>query len=169
MNYCPGQTDSTGRPRHHDHGLWRRQYEAENPGGWAEALLTKPVDFVALRSEIDNRVAGARAETVKGNSLRVPSQRTPLSLCMSRPSELTSSVAKSALRSIELEIPMIREGIIQLQNQKDRAGKRQRAYKQRDRDDHVRPRKQGGAHKDRTQPKHQNLLEKASELNCRPA
>ena len=30
--------------------------------GGAEALLTKPIDFVALRSEIDNRVAGARAE-----------------------------------------------------------------------------------------------------------
>jgi CheY-like chemotaxis protein len=27
--------------------------------GGAEALLTKPVDFVALRSEIDSRVAGA--------------------------------------------------------------------------------------------------------------
>jgi CheY-like chemotaxis protein len=30
--------------------------------GGAEALLTKPIDFVALRSEIDNCVAGARAE-----------------------------------------------------------------------------------------------------------
>jgi DNA-binding NtrC family response regulator len=30
--------------------------------GGAEALLTKPIDFVALRSEIDNRVAGTRAE-----------------------------------------------------------------------------------------------------------
>ena len=30
--------------------------------GGAEALLTKPIDFVALRSEIDNRVAVARAE-----------------------------------------------------------------------------------------------------------
>ena len=30
--------------------------------GGAEALLTKPVDFVALRGEIDNRVAGAGAE-----------------------------------------------------------------------------------------------------------
>ena len=30
--------------------------------GGAEALLTKPIDFVALRSEIDNRVAGAGAE-----------------------------------------------------------------------------------------------------------
>ncbi len=30
--------------------------------GGAEALLTKPIDFVALRGEIDNRVAGARAE-----------------------------------------------------------------------------------------------------------
>ena len=29
--------------------------------GGAEALLTKPVDFVALRGEIDNRVAGAGA------------------------------------------------------------------------------------------------------------
>jgi CheY-like chemotaxis protein len=28
----------------------------------AAALLTKPIDFVALRSEIDNRVAGAAAE-----------------------------------------------------------------------------------------------------------
>ena len=28
----------------------------------AEALLTKPIDFVALRSEIDSRVAGAGAE-----------------------------------------------------------------------------------------------------------
>ena len=28
----------------------------------AEALLTKPIDFVALRGEIDNRVAGAGAE-----------------------------------------------------------------------------------------------------------
>ena len=30
--------------------------------GGAEALLIKPIDFVALRSEIDNRVAGAGAE-----------------------------------------------------------------------------------------------------------
>jgi len=30
--------------------------------GGAEALLTKPIDFVALRSEIDSRVAGAGAE-----------------------------------------------------------------------------------------------------------
>jgi DNA-binding response OmpR family regulator len=30
--------------------------------GGAEALLTKPIDFVALRSEIDSRVARARAE-----------------------------------------------------------------------------------------------------------
>ena len=29
--------------------------------GGAEALLTKPLDFVALRSEIDNRVTGAGA------------------------------------------------------------------------------------------------------------
>ena len=28
----------------------------------AEALLTKPIDFVALRREIDSRIAGARAE-----------------------------------------------------------------------------------------------------------
>ena len=30
--------------------------------GGAEALLTKPIDFVALRNEIDSRVAGAGAE-----------------------------------------------------------------------------------------------------------
>jgi CheY-like chemotaxis protein len=30
--------------------------------GGAEALLTKPIDFVALRSEIDSRVAGAGVE-----------------------------------------------------------------------------------------------------------
>ena len=30
--------------------------------GGAEALLTKPIDFIALRSEIDSRVAGAGAE-----------------------------------------------------------------------------------------------------------
>jgi CheY-like chemotaxis protein len=30
--------------------------------GGAEALLTKPIDFVALRGEIDSRVVGARAE-----------------------------------------------------------------------------------------------------------
>ena len=30
--------------------------------GGADALLTKPIDFVALRGEIDNRVQGARAE-----------------------------------------------------------------------------------------------------------
>jgi CheY-like chemotaxis protein len=33
----------------------------------AEALLTKPIDFVALRSEIDNRVAGAGAEVRSGS------------------------------------------------------------------------------------------------------
>ena len=33
----------------------------------AEALLTKPIDFVALRSEIDNRVAGARADVRSGS------------------------------------------------------------------------------------------------------
>jgi DNA-binding response OmpR family regulator len=30
--------------------------------GGAEALLIKPIDFVALRGEIDNRLAGAGAE-----------------------------------------------------------------------------------------------------------
>ena len=30
--------------------------------GGAEALLTKPIDFVALRGEIDSRIAGAGAE-----------------------------------------------------------------------------------------------------------
>src|SRR5258705_7739280 len=30
--------------------------------GGADALLTKPIDFVALRTEIDSRVAGAGAE-----------------------------------------------------------------------------------------------------------
>ena len=30
--------------------------------GGAEALLTKPIDFIALRSEIDSRVAGAGAD-----------------------------------------------------------------------------------------------------------
>ena len=30
--------------------------------GGAEALLTKPIDFVALRDEIDSRVAGAGAD-----------------------------------------------------------------------------------------------------------
>jgi CheY-like chemotaxis protein len=30
--------------------------------GGAEALLTKPIDFVALRGEIDSRVAGAGAD-----------------------------------------------------------------------------------------------------------
>jgi CheY-like chemotaxis protein len=30
--------------------------------GGAEALLTKPIDFVALRSEIDNRLAAAGAQ-----------------------------------------------------------------------------------------------------------
>jgi CheY-like chemotaxis protein len=30
--------------------------------GGADSLFTKPIDFVALRSEIDSRVAGAGAE-----------------------------------------------------------------------------------------------------------
>ena len=30
--------------------------------GGADALLTKPIDFVALRGEIDNRVQGAKAK-----------------------------------------------------------------------------------------------------------
>ena len=30
--------------------------------GGAEALLTKPIDFVALRGEIDGRIAGAGVE-----------------------------------------------------------------------------------------------------------
>ena len=30
--------------------------------GGADALFTKPIDFVALRGEIDSRVAGAGAE-----------------------------------------------------------------------------------------------------------
>ena len=30
--------------------------------GGADALLAKPIDFVALRSEIDSRVAGAGAD-----------------------------------------------------------------------------------------------------------
>src|SRR5258705_2473802 len=37
--------------------------------GGAEALLTKPIDFVALRSEIDSRVAGAGAEVRSGSRL----------------------------------------------------------------------------------------------------
>ena len=35
--------------------------------GGAEALLTKPIDFVALRGEIDNRVAGASRGFVKSH------------------------------------------------------------------------------------------------------
>ena len=35
---------------------------AKSPGRRSRGLLTKPVDFVALRSEIDSRVAGAGAE-----------------------------------------------------------------------------------------------------------
>ena len=34
--------------------------------GGADALLTKPIDFVALRTEIDGRVAGAGAEVRYG-------------------------------------------------------------------------------------------------------
>jgi CheY-like chemotaxis protein len=34
--------------------------------GGAEALLTKPIDFVALRGEIDNRVAGAGPRSLRG-------------------------------------------------------------------------------------------------------
>ena len=40
-----------------DDGTRRKALE-----GGAEALLTKPIDFVALRGEIDSRVAGAGAE-----------------------------------------------------------------------------------------------------------
>ena len=48
--------------------------------GGAEALLTKPIDFVALRSEIDNRVAGAGAEVRLGSKsgLRDGTTRCPL-------------------------------------------------------------------------------------------
>ena len=35
--------------------------------GGAEALLTKPIDFVALGTEIDSRVAGARADVRSGS------------------------------------------------------------------------------------------------------
>jgi CheY-like chemotaxis protein len=56
-----GQGSATGRPRHHtaygDDSTRRKALE-----GGAEALLTKPIDFVALRSEINNRVAGTGAE-----------------------------------------------------------------------------------------------------------
>ena len=44
---------ATGRPSHHDHRLWRRETKRKALEGGAEALLTKPIDFVALRSEID--------------------------------------------------------------------------------------------------------------------
>jgi CheY-like chemotaxis protein len=36
----------------------------------AEALLTKPIDFVVLRGEIDNRVAGAGAEPLRAGYFR---------------------------------------------------------------------------------------------------
>ena len=36
--------------------------------GGAEALLTKPIDFVALRGEIDSRVAGLEPRSVKRHS-----------------------------------------------------------------------------------------------------
>ena len=38
--------------------------------GGAEALLIKPTDFVALRGEIDNRVAGAGAEPLRAGYFR---------------------------------------------------------------------------------------------------
>jgi hypothetical protein len=37
----------------------------------AEALLIKPIDFVALRGEIDNRVAGLEPMSAEGGDLRV--------------------------------------------------------------------------------------------------
>ena len=46
--FCTAYGDDSARP--------------ESPRGGAEALLTKPIDFVALRSEIDSRVAGAGVE-----------------------------------------------------------------------------------------------------------
>ena len=47
--------------------LFRQQFRRDIRDGrftmdFADALLTKPIDFVALRIEIDNRVAGAGAE-----------------------------------------------------------------------------------------------------------
>ena len=46
--------------------------------GGAEALLTKPIDFIALRSEIDNRVAGALLQQLRSFSqqwIRQPTRR----------------------------------------------------------------------------------------------
>jgi CheY-like chemotaxis protein len=46
--------------------------------GGAEALLTKPIDFVALRDEIDSRVAGAGADVRSGSK----AEKLQTSICL---------------------------------------------------------------------------------------
>ena len=52
------------------------------------------------------------------------------------------------------------EGVIQPQDPKNCAGERQRAYKQGGHDDQIGSRKQGEAHENRAEPKHQNDQER---------
>jgi len=50
-----GQSNAAERAGDHDHRLWRRGYPASALERGAETLLTKPIDFAALRAEIDTR------------------------------------------------------------------------------------------------------------------
>ena len=56
--------------RHHDHRLDADTKRKALEGG-VETLLTKPIDFVALRSEIDNRVAELESTFVEGQTRKL--------------------------------------------------------------------------------------------------
>jgi len=56
----------------------------------AEALLTKPIDFVVLRGEIDNRVAGAGAEPLRAGYFRSSPETDISAPGVVRPSALSN-------------------------------------------------------------------------------
>jgi len=51
LELCP--STATRNVHHHDHRLWRRVDETQGAEEWRLGLLTKPIDFETLRSEID--------------------------------------------------------------------------------------------------------------------
>src|SRR4029453_9513578 len=74
--------------------------------GGAEALLTKPIDFVALRSEIDNRVTGAGAEVRYG----LPAQPVDATQALNL-SAGVSNCKVSRGRSLSWDEPLCSESI----------------------------------------------------------
>ena len=59
LDSCLGEGGAPQRSDHHDHRLWRCYDKTQSLRDGADALLTKPIDFGTLRSELDMQVERA--------------------------------------------------------------------------------------------------------------